>query len=688
MERLGSPPDTESLGYVSWEEVNVSSDKGRREVHYYLKRMDGGLDLAVIGKEKSLRHMSYHYAVRNRSVLLSMGTSLKLKSRREVIDWLNSIISDSHPLESSHLSGSLDLSDASELGIEDFKDTQLRRLGHHTTEFLWLGSPWTCRKRRKHYQSFRRNGVKISVHDFVFVLAEEDKRLVAYLEDMYEDSKGNKMVVVRWFHKIDEVGIALPHNYNDREIFFSLCLQDLSIECIDGMATVLSPQHFQKFRNEATHTMLDPFVCYKLFENEDIKPFDITQVKGYWKQEILRYMHMDSPARDQTNSQPFDDGLKLEANANDDSGSRPRKRHRRLKDNDVHTGCKESTDTASVDMHNLNNSCIDYKSGMEMCSLTGGESTAFLSAMEAKQSSVCLKVGSEVEVLSQDSGIRGCWFRALIIKMHKNKVKVRYQDIQDVENEANNLEEWILATRIAAPDQLGIRICGRTIIRPPPEFNKGGVSCGLDVGTAVDVWWHDAWQEGIVVHKESEDRFHIYFPGERQESVFGRADLRHSQEWLGSGWMHINERPDIVNSISSLKQEVKSDENKLVQTAICNAMQSEKPKPACSDYSSDSGSDRGRLEVARDLSKDDLLAQLRWTTSKKRRRGIGSSGQRMHRKSNGSKNSTRVVVGSSACERFLLPMSLKLDHENCKYMGDSLFSSAVAQPLTNLVMSR
>lgn len=93
MERFGSPLDTQSLGYVSWEEVNVSTDKGRREIRYYLKRIDGGLDLAIVGKEKSLRHMSYHYAVRNRSILSAMGPSSKLKSRREVIYWLNSIVS-------------------------------------------------------------------------------------------------------------------------------------------------------------------------------------------------------------------------------------------------------------------------------------------------------------------------------------------------------------------------------------------------------------------------------------------------------------------------------------------------------------------------------------------------------------------------------------------------------------------
>ena len=72
----------------------MSSDRGRREVHYYLKRNDGSSDLAVIGKEKSLRHISYHYAIRNRSLLSIAPSSslLKLRSRRELIDWLNSIV--------------------------------------------------------------------------------------------------------------------------------------------------------------------------------------------------------------------------------------------------------------------------------------------------------------------------------------------------------------------------------------------------------------------------------------------------------------------------------------------------------------------------------------------------------------------------------------------------------------------
>ena len=79
-----------ACGFVSWYEVFVSSDRGRREVHYYLKRGDGGSDLAVVGKEKSLRHMTYHYALRDRFLSSSLT---KLKSRREVVEWLSSVVS-------------------------------------------------------------------------------------------------------------------------------------------------------------------------------------------------------------------------------------------------------------------------------------------------------------------------------------------------------------------------------------------------------------------------------------------------------------------------------------------------------------------------------------------------------------------------------------------------------------------
>ncbi|KAA8532719.1 hypothetical protein F0562_032752 [Nyssa sinensis] len=696
-----------SSAFVRWEEVFVSSDKGRREVRYYLKRRDGTSDLAVIGKERSLRHMSYHYAIRDRSLLsISPSSSLlKLRSRREVIDWLNSIIPDSPPHQSSlPVGGSLDCKDVLELDIKTLKDVRSSKPGLCTTEFLWLGSPWTCRKRRRHYQSFCRNGVKISVHDFVYVLAEEDKRLVAHLDDLYEDSRGNKMVVVQWFHKIDEVGIVLPRNYNEREIFFSLCLQDLSIECIDGLATVLSPQHYEKFLNEAAHIQLEPFVCHRQFDTDGIKPLDITKVKGYWKQEIIISMYTPSHSKVRVKSQPANDVVKVEGNLNDAFGIRPKKRLRRSRDGDLYlpSATKQESTDANLDTKNFGDNLVCSNGGTDMCSVKESYFADSFSGKDVmlQKPSQHLTVGSEVEVLSQDSGIRGCWFRALIIKKHKDKVKVQYQDIKDAGDEANNLKEWVLASRFAVPDEFGLRISGRSVIRPTPLSNKDRVAWAVNVGTVVDVWWHDGWWEGIVFQKETEDRFHVYFPGEKRESIFGCSDLRHSQEWLGNGWKHMKERPDLVTSILSGRDTrqivVKPWDGKLDQAAICdkslvvNTVHKDglsiKDEVGCSNSQVDSVKNKAKeLEVVRDLSKDELLAQLKWRSSRKRRRR-GNIVQMLHCVN--SKNRSPEAVGMRPYERFFFPSSLKVDNDNCKYVGDFLFSSSVVSPLTSLVMSR
>ncbi|XP_044489605.1 uncharacterized protein LOC123213998 isoform X3 [Mangifera indica] len=574
-----------------------------------------------------------------------------------------------------------------ELDTKSFKGIRLQKMDHDNKEFFWLGSPWMSRKRRKHYQAFCRNGVKISVHDFVYVLAEEDKRLVAYLEDMYEDSRSNKMVVVRWFHKIDEVGLVLPHNFNDREIFFSLCLQDLSIECIDGLATVLSPQHFEKFLNEARHTHLQPFMCRKQFDNDDIQPFDITQVRGYWKQEILRYMSVSSSSSDHTNSQRLYEGQRFEKISNDTSEIRPKKRHRQSKDDHVYMqyiNRKDSLNAEYTGGHILSKSS-DCKSVPEL-----GHIVRIGSA--ANESGQYLKVGSHVEVLSQDSGMRGCWLRALVIKKHKDKVKVQYHDIKDAADESNLLEEWVLASRVAVSDQFGLRVSGRTIVRPAVDTNKGRVSWAIDIGNIVDVWWHDGWWEGIVIQIEAKDKFHVYFPGEKRKSIFGIGDLRHSQEWLGNRWIHVKERPDAVNSILSglgMKQVLeKTCDGNAVQPAICASRQSSKDDTESSESLLDSGDEKLKnLDLVPDLSKDGLLSQLKWKSSGKRRRTGGSTIRKQHYRVHCGKN-TSEVIGSGTCERFFIPKTIKVDRDNCKYLSDSLFSPSVGPPLTSLVMSR
>ncbi|XP_019180424.1 PREDICTED: uncharacterized protein LOC109175594 isoform X3 [Ipomoea nil] len=572
--------------YVSWDEVCLSTDKGRKEVHYYLKRRDGLSDLAVVGTEKAMRHISYHYAIKGMSLLsVSNSSSLsKLRTRREVVDWLNSIVSvadlrhhrdirdDSQPCEGT---------DAVLNDMNTLKDVHLRRQGQHVTEFMWLGSSWTCRKKRCHYTSFCRNGVTISVHEFVYVLAEEDKRLVAYLDDMYEDTRGNRMVVL-----------------DDR-------------------------------------------------------------VTGF-------------------------------------VGSRPNKRLRFSKESNISSQSVPQKGPAKACQEHCNGSSV---ATMEIRTSKGGCFDGSISGkVVTEKPQQNFDIGSEVEILSQDSGIRGCWFRALVIKKHNNKVKVQYKDVKDAEDEAKNLEEWVLATKLAASDKLGIRIHGRTVLRPSPSSYKGRVSWVVNVGAIVDAWWNEGWWEGIVVRKESEDRLHIYFPGEKETHIFGHGDLRHSQEWLADGWKHLKERHELVSVLlgdSTVKQTVKESSDVILEqhTTCSNGvhhLSTEKPRDEVASGSGNTDADAGErlkvLEGVRDLSKDNRLAQLRWKTSGKRRR-CRSPVNKVRLSSERNRNVTKES-GMQIKETLFIPSSLKVDLDNCKYITDSLFNSSVVSPLTNLVMSR
>lgn len=78
-----------------------------------------------------------------------------------------------------------------------------------------------------------------------------------------------------------------------------------------------------------------------------------------------------------------------------------------------------------------------------------------------------------------------------------------------------DVQEWVPAFRVAAPDKLGMRCSGRLTIRPccPNDYTE----CTFDVGVPVDAWWCDGWWEGVVtgVDISGTDTLQIYFPGMR-----------------------------------------------------------------------------------------------------------------------------------------------------------------------------
>ena len=85
--------------FVEWKEQFVSQERGHRVVHYFLKDSAGNFILAVVGTERSVRHMFYvvadeflnAYGSEN-----SVHAGFKWRSRREVVDWLTSMLSKQH----------------------------------------------------------------------------------------------------------------------------------------------------------------------------------------------------------------------------------------------------------------------------------------------------------------------------------------------------------------------------------------------------------------------------------------------------------------------------------------------------------------------------------------------------------------------------------------------------------------
>lgn len=85
--------------FVEWKEQFVSQERGNRVVHYFLKDSAGESILAVVGTERSVRHMFYVVAdefLQAYGKESSVHAGFKWRSRREVVDWLTSMLSKQH----------------------------------------------------------------------------------------------------------------------------------------------------------------------------------------------------------------------------------------------------------------------------------------------------------------------------------------------------------------------------------------------------------------------------------------------------------------------------------------------------------------------------------------------------------------------------------------------------------------
>lgn len=537
----------ENQGFLEWKEVFVSQEKGNRLVHYYLKDSAGDSVLAVIGTERSVRHMVYVAEddfLKVYGADLSITDGFKWRSRREVVDWLTSLLSKpprdrinspTHDSAQALGSSSLPKEVAHALGshVPDDAGHFSRELKGLNSDIVWSGDSWTCGKQLKHYPTFCRSGTVIAIHAFVLIMAKEETHYVAYIEDMYEDRKGQKKVKVRWFHHSKEVEavirVSKPHL---REVFITPNSQVISAECVDGRATILTPDHYDKFLTILPHASLERvYLCSRQFKSNKIKSFDPTKLKGYFEQAILSCLEEE---------EEFVKGKRIKMGSKRIRSSRGQQRVLTNSPGGKVSGQRSEPTSSGGAIQNLKPG-LSSNSRLLIAKSVGGPRSILLP----------FKIGEKIELLSNDSGIRGCWFRGTIVQAsHQKQVKVQYDDLED-EDEPGNVCEWVPAFRLAPPDKLGMRCLERPRMRPRPPQDL--LDIVFEIGAPVDAWCGDGWWEGALVETENaaDGDVKVYFPGENRFMKIERKNLRRSRDWDGTKWRDIGPNADIHCAVAA-----------------------------------------------------------------------------------------------------------------------------------------
>lgn len=264
-------------------------------------------------------------------------------------------------------------------------------------------------------------------------MAKEENRYVAYLEDMYEDKKGMKKVKVRWFHHSQEVkSIVRLRNSHPKEVYITPYTQVISVECVDGPAIVLTREHFEKYLEGFSDDLLGKLhLCCRQFRSNKIKPFDLRKLRGYHNQPLISclesetFLNSDSVCHGVIGNRAKMLGL-------GDSVTKGTKRK-------MNYGDRGSFLTSQTAMEGLERKKLFFatfsKSGN---SDTWAKRLLSFKNRESQRLHIQLfKVDDKIELLCQDSGIRGCWFRCIVLEISRKKMKLQYKDLVDEDGDGN-----------------------------------------------------------------------------------------------------------------------------------------------------------------------------------------------------------------------------------------------------------
>ncbi|KFK37489.1 hypothetical protein AALP_AA4G264000 [Arabis alpina] len=144
-----------------------------------------------------------------------------------------------------------------------------------------------------------------------------------------------------------------------------------------------------------------------------------------------------------------------------------------------------------------------------------------------KSQSLSLRIGSEIEVSSEEDGFEGAWFKAFLKdkpgKSARKKLRVVYKELEG--DDAKLLTETVY----------------RRVIRPKPPENLFSTTGEFEEGTVVEAAQRGGWWTNVFVKKLDQDKYLVYCESPPDLIQYKRKQLRLHFDWIKEKWV----RPQI-----------------------------------------------------------------------------------------------------------------------------------------------
>ncbi|XBI29758.1 hypothetical protein VPH35_053669 [Triticum aestivum] len=184
-------------------------------------------------------------------------------------------------------------------------------------------------------------------------------------------------------------------------------------------------------------------------------------------------------------------------------------------------------------------------SGTSTCNVAANDASTMVNPEKMFQP------GCRLEALCQDSSVRGCWFKCVVLGRREkdNKVRVRYQELLNSEGRGHLRVGPSSSFSGMAQSCKGIRLTKRPMLRPhlPRRYRK--IESPVAVGVIIDARLNGGWWEGIVL-QQTAGHVQVYLQGEGRLVELQVECLRKSFEWREEQWLPLDARKDVAAKIT------------------------------------------------------------------------------------------------------------------------------------------